>query len=203
MRLSRNAVFHVGIASEIFQKEVQFDEALPREERKIHINTTARMFIRKNAKEIAEMYEMIREEETRLIEKSGGYFISSLGYTQFFASSEDLGAFKKTEDEFVQEVIKLREIADDLLQKDTAIKVRLDNDFRNLRGKYIQPGDPVKARENLEAYKTAFQKFLTDEEGVMDFHVYPIKARWFEDTNTLPQAFVDHYEEAGLIDYGH
>lgn len=201
MKLSRKNIYNLGLASQIFDREAVADEALPKDKRVLHINVTARMFIRKNAKEISEMFEMVKEEEANIAEKHVGHFISSLGYTQFFATNEDRESFQKVEPEFIKALTSLKEMANGLLQKDPSMSAQLDKDFNNLRTKYIQPGDAAKARKNLEAYQTAFKQFLEDAEGIMDFKVHPIKAKWFENTNSLPQAFIDHYEEAGLISY--
>lgn len=202
MQLSRKKIYHLGIASQLFQREAQLDDALPREQKKLNVSVTARMFIRKNAKEISEMFDMIKEEEKGLAESFYGYQIEALGYMQFFEGKKELEAFQKSEEKFVLELSALRTMGNGIAQNgDKEALKKVDADFALLRTKYIKPGDPQKAAENLKKYNDALNKFMNDEEGTMDFKVQPIKAKWFENTDSLPQAFVDHYDEAGLIDY--
>lgn len=202
MKLSRKSVYHLGIASQIFQNEAQYDDSLPREKRSLHVSVTARMFIRKNAKEISEMFEMIKEEEKNMAEQFFGYFIEDLGYTQFFDGTASLEGFKANEPEFKKELAALRQMSESILKNgENGSTGKIEKDFDALRKKYILAGDAAKARENLQHYNQAFRDFLEDKEGEMDFRVQQVKARWFENTEKLPQAFVDNYEEAGMISY--
>jgi len=160
------------------------------------------MFIKKNAKEIAEMFEMIKEEEKNMAEHFQGYFIEDLGYTQFFDSQDRVEEFKKSENEFKKELASLRQMSQDVLKNNgQAGAASIEKDFDELRQKFIKVGDPSKAQENLKKYNQAYREFLEDDEGIMDFRVQPVKAKWFENVEKLPQAFVDNYEEAGMIDY--
>lgn len=202
MKLSRKAVYHLGVASQIFQNEAQYDESLPREKRSLNISTTARMFIRKNAKEISEMFDMIKEEEKAMAEQFFGYYIEDLGYTQFFDDQDGLSSFKDAEPDFKKELAALRQMSESILKGGNQSNMKnIESDFDALRAKFIKVADPSKAQGNLAKYNQSFKDFLEDEEGIMDFRVQQVKAKWFENTEKLPQAFVDHYEEAGMIDY--
>lgn len=202
MRLSRKSVYHLGVASQIFQNEAQYEDSLPRERRTLNVSVTARMFIKKNAKEIAEMFKMIQEEEKSMAEQFHGYFIEDFGYTQFFDRSDSLEFFKKNEAEFKKELISLRQMSQDILKNNSHQgNSNIEKDFEALKSKFIKIENPAKARENLDNYNKAYKDFLEDEEGIMDFRVQPVKAKWFENAEKIPQAFVDNYEEAGMIDY--
>lgn len=202
MKLSRKSVYHLGVASQIFQNEAQYDDSLPREKRKLNVSVTARMFIRKNAKEISEMFEMIKEEEKNMAEQFHGYFIEDLGYTQFFDGDKSLGKFKESETEFKKELTALRQMSNDVLKNNEQNgAASIESDFEALRRKFIKVGDAAKAQENLRSYNQAYKEFLEDEEGAMDFRIQQIKAKWFENAEGLSQAFVDNYEESGMIDY--
>lgn len=202
MKLSRKSVYHLGVASQIFQNEAQYEDSLPREQRTLNVSVTARMFIKKNAKEITEMFEMIKEEEKNMAEQFYGYYIEDLGFTQFFDGEESLSAFKKSEAEFKKELASLRQMSHDVLKNNGQEgAMNIEKDFDALRAKFIKVGDPAKAKDNLQNYNKAYVEFLEDEEGIMDFRVQPVKAKWFENAEKIPQAFVDNYEEAGMIDY--
>ncbi len=202
MKLTRKSVFRLGIASQIFQNQTQVDDNLPADKKGLNVNVTARMFIRKNAKEIAEMFEMIKEEEKTLTEKHHGYLIQGFGYTQFFENKEQLKSFQGKEEAFNKELVSLKEMGNGLAKDvNKATIKKIEDDFNALKAKYNKPGDAEKAKKNLDKYNAAFETFLNDEEGAMDFKVQPIKAIWFENTTSLPQAFIENYDEAGLINY--
>lgn len=202
MKLSRKAVYHLGIASQIFQTEAQYDDSLPREKRALNISVTARMFIKKNGKEISEMFEMIKEEEKNMAEGHQGYFIEDLGYTQFFDTEDSMKNFIKDEPIFKKELSDLRQMSDEILKTGDQSKAKnIEKDFDALRMKFINVKDQKLAQENLKSYNDAVKSFLDDEEGVMDFKVQQVKAKWFENSEKLPQSFVDNYEEANMINY--
>ncbi len=203
MNLSRKNIYQIGIASQLFQAALRQDEMQTIPERRLNINVTARMFIKKNAKEVSEMFEMIKEEELAIAEKNFGHQINALGYIQFFDGETTLKKFLENEEAFNKELDKLRGMSSKVMNHESKPEADIiRNDFENLKAKYIKTGDVEKAQFNMENFNKQFKAFLEDPEGMMDFRVQRIKAKWFENTSQLPSAFEDYYDEAGLIDYG-
>lgn len=200
MKLSRKMTYHLWLASQIFEKAYKQDEMLEPDQRKLRVNVAARMVIRTNHRAVASEFHSIKEKEHELVTKHHGYFVSGLGITQFFSSEVEREEFIKNERKFYEELGTINEMAQTLSAGNTDILAKLNDDFEAARNKFLKTADPEKAKENLGHYNKEFSEFLNEPKGVKDFKVTPIKAIWFENTFDLPQAFIEHYDEAGLID---
>lgn len=201
MKLTRKHIYHLWLAGQIIEKVIQEDQSKQEDQKKLRINVTAKMFLRKNQKEIAGAFAQIKQHELKLVSDHQGYFIQGLGITQFFSSPEEREEFIKNEEKFNKELGTIKQMAETLASSGGDIMARINEDFERARNKFLKTADPEKAKENLNKYNQAFSEFLTSPEGTGEYNVHQVKAAWFEDTYDLPQAFIDHYEEAGMISY--